>query len=120
INQLKRRPTVRVCCLGAIVLFHTFGSLSQTISNTISPASALAMWNAVSNRWSKVTIQTVEQEADNGDKTAQYYLGRAYTDGLGVPKNREHAQAWYRKAADQGLALAQFRLGWLAEYQEEL
>jgi TPR repeat protein len=30
---------------------------------------------------------------------------------LGVPKDYERAAAWYRKAAEQGFAKAQFRLG---------
>ena len=34
-----------------------------------------------------------------------------YADGLGVPQDDVEAVRWYRVAADQGLALAQFSLG---------
>ena len=34
-----------------------------------------------------------------------------YSDGKGVPQDYDEAVKWYRKAADQGLAEAQFDLG---------
>ena len=34
-------------------------------------------------------------------------------DGKGVPKDDAEAVKWYRKAADQGDAIAQFNLGWM-------
>jgi TPR repeat protein len=37
-------------------------------------------------------------------------LGHAYECGRGVPKDEEQAVFWYRKAADQGDADAQFML----------
>ena len=35
----------------------------------------------------------------------------AYDNGEGVPEDDREAVKWYRKAADQGLALAQYNLG---------
>ena len=35
-----------------------------------------------------------------------------YDQGLGVSQDNEQAVAWYRKAADQGYAVAQYNLGW--------
>ncbi|WP_425537028.1 tetratricopeptide repeat protein, partial [Klebsiella pneumoniae] len=49
--------------------------------------------------------------ADQGDATAQYYLGVAYATGKGVKQNNQAAVQWYQKAADQGDAKAQFLLG---------
>jgi hypothetical protein len=45
--------------------------------------------------------------ADQGDATAQYYLGRAYRRGEGVSPNYSEAARWYRKAAEQGDTAAQ-------------
>ncbi|MBM3794707.1 MAG: sel1 repeat family protein [Acidobacteria bacterium] len=38
-------------------------------------------------------------------------MGFAYAKGEGVPKDAAQAVFWYRKAADQGNANAQFNLG---------
>ena len=56
--------------------------------------------------------------ADQGDLTAQYFLGSMYDEGEGVPKSFEVAARWYRLAADQGQPLAQLRLGDMYEYGE--
>jgi len=42
---------------------------------------------------------------------AQYDTAVLYERGQGVPKDRAKAAAWYRRAADQGFALAQSNLG---------
>ena len=40
--------------------------------------------------------------ARQGDAHAQYYLGRAYSSGEGVPKDIESAYAWLARSAAQG------------------
>ena len=55
----------------------------------------------------------MEQLAESGDAAAQCGLGNIYENGWGVPANYESAAAWYRKAALQGHANAQFNLGLL-------
>jgi TPR repeat protein len=42
---------------------------------------------------------------------AQSNLGIAYAFGKGVLKNDKQAVYWYQKAAEQGLAEAQYNLG---------
>ena len=42
---------------------------------------------------------------------AQFSLGVAYADGRGVAQDAGEAVAWYRRAAEQGHAVAQFTLG---------
>lgn len=37
----------------------------------------------------------------NGDDTAQYFLGLAYENGEGMPKNNKEALKWYKLAAAQ-------------------
>ena len=53
--------------------------------------------------------------AEQGDASAQFSLGVMYEFGWGVPKKDDaEAVMWYRKAADQGLAIAQSTLGRLS------
>ena len=44
--------------------------------------------------------------ADQGNASAQSYLGFMYENGRGVPQDDAIAVSWYRKAADQGHAPA--------------
>ena len=50
--------------------------------------------------------------ADHGssDSAGQLCMGNMLFEGSGVEKDQAHAFKWYTKAADQGLAPAQFRL----------
>ena len=47
---------------------------------------------------------------DQGDATAQFYLGLMYAEGRGVPQNYAEAARWYRLAAERGDAPAQYNL----------
>ena len=49
--------------------------------------------------------------AEQGSADAQWYLGRMYVFGQGIPEDYKKAVKWTRKAADQGHARAQFDLG---------
>jgi hypothetical protein len=60
----------------------------------------------------RVTIEV--QEAEKGDATAQYMLGRRYLYGDGVPKNEQEAHHWLQAAATQGNADALAKLQTLA------
>lgn len=53
--------------------------------------------------------------AEQGDPTAQTYVGEIYERGLGRAPDYALAAQWYRKAAAQGFPRAQFRLGALHE-----
>ena len=57
--------------------------------------------------------ETLRAKADQGDAWAQLNLGAAYDNGIGVPRDLEKAIYWYQKAAEQGLAEAQFNLAHL-------
>lgn len=48
-----------------------------------------------------------EKKAGEGNPHAQLFYGMCFEWGVGVNRSREDAIKWYRKAADQGLALAQ-------------
>jgi TPR repeat protein/transglutaminase-like putative cysteine protease len=51
--------------------------------------------------------------ADQGNSSAQVYLGDMYRDGRGVAQDYDEASRWYRKAAEQGDALGQSNLAYL-------
>ena len=56
-------------------------------------------------------IDALRARAEAGVTEAQLDLGLRYDLGKGVPQDDAEAVRWYRLAADQGLALAQFSLG---------
>ena len=58
-----------------------------------------------------VSFSEMQQEAEKGNATAQYNLGRMYQNGAGVPNDTKKALEWYSKAAAQGNANAQYNLG---------
>ena len=49
--------------------------------------------------------------ADDGEVTAQFYLGRMYARGEAVKQNDAEAALWYGKAAEKGCHKAQHNLG---------
>ena len=57
----------------------------------------------------EVVVQSVSalQPGAGGDAEKWYHEGQRYFCGRGVPKDYAEALKWYRKAADQGHALAQ-------------
>jgi TPR repeat protein len=71
-------------------------------------------------------IGTIRFQAQKGQASAQYNLGRMFDLGIKVPVNRKKAFAWYEKSAAQGYADAEYRLaiaylyGIIKEKNEEL
>jgi len=58
------------------------------------------------------------QQAAAGDAYAQLNVGAAYDNGLGVDRDIDKALFWYQKAAEKGVAEAQFNLAHLLVTQE--
>ena len=56
-------------------------------------------------------IDALRVRAEAGDAEAQFLLGFSYDIGRGVPQDDAEAVRWYRLAADQGHAGAQYELG---------
>jgi len=54
-------------------------------------------------------------KAQEGDPTAQLYVGQIYEKGLGQDPDYRAAAEWYRKAAEKGNSQAQINLGHLYE-----
>jgi TPR repeat protein len=71
--------------------------------------------NTVNSGQANVDVEkitpTMLAEAKAGNADAQARVGRAYWQGAGVPKDYVQAVSWFRKAAEQGNALAQVSLG---------
>ena len=56
--------------------------------------------------------------AEEGDASAQFWLGQMYDLGKGVQQNLSEASLWYRRAAEQGNVMAQHNLGHMYESGE--
>ena len=92
----RRLPTMKVCLtalfLGVACFLFQAGAAEPTEAER------------------KFFLET-KAKAEKGLAGAQSFLGDMYGDGLGVAKDEAEAVKWYRKAADQGYATAQFNLG---------
>ena len=53
------------------------------------------------------------QAARRGDVEAEYNMGHAYANGIGVLKDYKVAAQWWQKAANKGYAPAMTKLGFL-------
>ena len=53
--------------------------------------------------------------AEQGNGEAENFLGLMYSNGHGVPCDKEEASRWFRVAADRGQATAQHNLGLIYE-----
>jgi TPR repeat protein len=60
-------------------------------------------------------ISNLKEQAQKGDRIAQYNLASLYMHGSTVPQDYGEAAKWYLGAATQGLAAAQFGVGYLYE-----
>lgn len=63
-------------------------------------------------------FSTLLKGAAAGDAYAQLNLGASYDNGIGVKRDLDKALHWYQKAAEQGLAEAQFNLAHLLVTEE--
>ncbi len=66
----------------------------------------------------EVDISRLQQGAASGNAYDQLNLGAAYDNGIGVSRDIDQALYWYQKAAEQGVAEAQFNLAHLLVEQE--
>ena len=63
----------------------------------------------------ETALRELKPLAEKGHAAAQYYLGRIYHNGYGVPQNYRTAVKWYRLAAEKGYISAQYLLGIMYE-----
>jgi TPR repeat protein len=77
-------------------------------SGATSPSDSAAPTPHISSSPSPVPrFEEIRAKAEAGDAASQYELGVRYYNGNGVAKDFAEAAKWYRKAADQRLAVAQ-------------
>ncbi|NTW64079.1 MAG: sel1 repeat family protein [Chlorobiaceae bacterium] len=67
-----------------------------------------------------LTFQRIQREAAGGSAEAENKLGVYYAIGLGVTQDDYEAVTWYRLAAEQGYAEAQFNLEEMYEERNRL
>ena len=82
---------------------------------TVDP-SKLALTAAWQSGHYEDAIKTAQSSAAKGDASAESLLGRAYYEGLGVPRNYATALEWLNKALAQNNADAMFFLGLMYEH----
>ncbi|SIO38212.1 Sel1 repeat-containing protein [Bradyrhizobium erythrophlei] len=100
----------------AVRIFLVATAVAMLLLSTGNFAEAASFRQGVSafnrqdyQRASRVFIPLAEQ----GQPSAQAYLGFLFETGRGVPRNYTEAAMWYRRAAEQGDSLAQYSLGLL-------
>ena len=93
VNEAKHRGFTAQSC-ASLLGWKSGESKQQQVAPLPSPdeqpndyAEAFVMWRA---------------SAQQGDREAQYQIGRLYQDGQGVPQNFVHAYAWYNLSAGKG------------------
>lgn len=62
------------------------------------------------------SMEDRRKQAAEGNKYDQYYLGWTYLTGIENSKDYDLAFKWLSKAAEQGLAVAQYHLGLMYEF----
>ena len=91
--------------------------LSETESNQLSPPvlNSQDMFDEAAEDYKrgdyKLAFQKLQFLAEQGDAEVQLNLGYMYRDGTGVAQDDHDAMEWFRKAAKQNHAQAQFELG---------
>jgi len=63
-------------------------------------------------------VDEMAQLAENGDRYAQYFLGKLYRNGGLLVPDDEKAEHWFRRSAATGYEWAEYALGKLLESQE--
>jgi len=116
VPELTGAPARRSCFYLVLKVFFGAATVAVLMLSNGDPAQAQSFRQGVSafNRQdyasaSRIFIPLAEQ----GEPSAQAYLGFMFETGRGVPQNYTEAAMWYRRAAEQGDSLAQYSLGLL-------
>ena len=91
--------------------------LNEITGSKPKPVNVAAVRKEAIKAYERGEYQTAYELFSNilSDKEARYYLGDMYEKGLGVDQSDTEAARWYRRAAEQGHALAQNNLGEMYE-----
>ena len=83
-----------ILCLAFVLLGSAQVSLGQDFDKAVDALMAGDYETA---------LPEMKRLAEQGNSSAQIYLGEMYDKGLGVIQNYEEAVKWYRLAAEQGV-----------------
>ena len=99
-------------------VYEILGALKLDTKSTELREIERAYNNRMNRRWHADRFEVVEPEsapltarAATGDFNSEYRLGLCYYNGDGVAKDFSEAVKWYRKAAEQNVAQAQYASG---------
>lgn len=84
-----------------------------TAPGVYASPQADAAWKDYVGGRHKAAVTKLTELAYAGDSDAEYYLGSAYKDGLGIKRDGKMAAWWIEKAASKGHKEAAFVLGFL-------
>jgi len=83
-----------ILCLAFVLLGSAQGCVEQDFDKAVDALMAGDYETA---------LPEMKRLAEQGNSSAQIYLGEMYDKGLGVIQNYEEAVKWYRLAAEQGV-----------------
>ena len=96
-------------------LTHEQKAKADELGNTPTPRKIAELRTAADKgeAWAQLFLGTVYAKGKGvpRDKVTAANLGLMYSNGDGVPENAVTAVKWYTKAAEQGYAKAQYKLG---------
>jgi TPR repeat protein len=112
-SPLSGRPPVFARVRRALCIVSAALTLLLSMAN-LAEAASFRQGVSAFNRQDYVSAsQIFIALAEQGEPSAQAYLGFMFETGRGVPQNYTEAAMWYRRAAEQGDSLAQYSLGLL-------
>ena len=105
-------------CEAALSMFAALEVLNEELANEAKDASRLQQAAGPAGQEPTASVEAVDKatelllkQAADGHAEAQYKLGKAYRDGIGVPQDQAEAARLFELAASQGNAKAQRHIG---------
>ena len=98
-------------CTRACLTILLAGTAAFGLSNNALAAYDFSKLGAAIETLAPETVDGWEKKARAGDAMAQNIMGLAYKCGMGVKQDHAASIQWFRRAAEQGEADAQFNLG---------
>ncbi|MDY7538757.1 tetratricopeptide repeat protein [Undibacterium sp. 5I1] len=112
---MKKRIALSSLILVCIITTTLVGCNGETESATKGKVQQKVLEQSLADAIKVHGWEGLNTLANQGDSRAQFFIGVAYLTGDGIPKNHIEARKWIRKAANQGVANAQFLMGMLTQ-----
>ena len=98
-------------CEAALAMFDALGELNEELRREALDGTQDAAHSGADLDQDHRPIELLQRDAEQGYANAQYGLGKAYRDGIGVERDPARAVHWFATAAQQGYPKAQRALG---------